>query len=317
MIDQLISLHPLLFHSIIFLASLIVLAKSSDMVVYGISNYAKKLGISDYLIGFIVISIGTALPELLAALNGALVNQGELAFGVVMGSNLFKIPLLGILLVIAVSVKNKIDFTGSSPMTTFIITIAPLLLVIDGLLSRIDGIVLLILFFLYIVKLWQSEGTLGKIKEKVAFKSIYKEAIISVIALTALLLSARWLVFSSIQLSKMLNIPSYIVGLLVIGIGASAPELMVQLRSIRSKHQNMAIGNVLGSLIANSAFVFGIVALIKPISIGFSTLVVTLIFMSIGTIILLKTMMHKELSWKDGLLFILVYALFLLAEFVF
>src|SRR3989339_2122627 len=96
LISHLIGLHPLLFHSIIAIASLTIITKSSDMVVYSISNYAKKLGISDYLIGFLVVSIGTALPELVASVTGTLSNQGLIVFGTVFGSSLFKIPLLGL-----------------------------------------------------------------------------------------------------------------------------------------------------------------------------------------------------------------------------
>ena len=100
MIEQLINSYPLIFHSIIALASLIILAKSADMVVYGISNYAKKLGISDYLIGFLVVSIGTAIPELTASITGTLIGQGAIVYGTVLGSNLFGLPLLGLILLI-------------------------------------------------------------------------------------------------------------------------------------------------------------------------------------------------------------------------
>src|SRR3989344_5217494 len=96
MIDFL-NANPLVFYCIIGAASLIIVTKSSDLLVYGISNYAKKLGISDYLIGFLVVSIGTSLPELVASFNAALLKQGEMVLGTILGSNMFKIPLLGIL----------------------------------------------------------------------------------------------------------------------------------------------------------------------------------------------------------------------------
>ena len=98
MVFTLIETNPLLFYSVIGLTSLLVLAKSADYVVFSISDYAKKLGISDYLIGFLVVSIGTALPELVAGITGVVLNQGNLVFGTILGSNLFKIPLIGLLL---------------------------------------------------------------------------------------------------------------------------------------------------------------------------------------------------------------------------
>ena len=95
-----VDIHPLLFHSLVIFANLAILAKSADLIVYGITNYAKKLGLSDYLIGFIIISIGTALPDLIAALTAAVLRQGGIIFGGLFGANLFAIPILGIVLLI-------------------------------------------------------------------------------------------------------------------------------------------------------------------------------------------------------------------------
>lgn len=317
LVDQLINLHPLVFHSIIILASLIIVAKSSDLVVYGISNYAKKLGVSDYLIGFLVVSIGTAMPELIASITGTLVGQGAIVFGTVLGSNLFKIPLLGLLLLIAKNIKIEQNVGMDAPIITLFVTASPLLLIIDGVLSKIDGAVLIIAFLIYIVRLWRGEGKLGKMKKDIKLKNIWKDAIIFALSLAALLLSARWLVFSSIHISEILNISPYIVGLIVIGVGASTPELTVQLRSIFKHHQDIAFGNVLGSLVANSAFVLGIAAIIKPIYISPSTIFIASIFMIAGTLYTLIIMGRERVNWKHGWVLISFYILFLLAEFIF
>lgn len=317
LINQLINLHPLVFHSIVALASLAIIAKSSDLVVYGISDYARKLGISDYLIGFLVVSIGTAIPELVASITGVLVNQGAIVFGTVFGSNIFKIPLLGIVLLIAKNIKIRQGIGMNAPIATLFITCLPLLLIIDGVLSKIEGAVLIIMFLIYIARLWHGEGQLGKMKESIELKNIWKEGIIFSLALAALLLSARFLVFSSIHISEILNISPYIVGLIVIGVGASAPELMVQIGSITKHHQDIAFGNVLGSFVANSAFVLGIVALIKPIYIKPPTILITAIFMIAGTLYTLIIMGKERVNWKHGLILISFYILFLLAEWIF
>tara|TARA_Y100000310_G_C20336998_1_gene647993 strand:- start:294 stop:701 length:408 start_codon:yes stop_codon:yes gene_type:complete len=135
--------------------------------------------------------------------------------------------------------------------------------------------------------------------------------------LTALLLSARFLVFSSISISEILNISPYIIGLIIIGIGASAPELTIQIRSMLKHHQDIAFGNVLGSLVANSAFVLGIAAIIKPIYIQPQILFITSIFMVVGIIYMLILMGKEEVNWKHGLILISFYILFLLAEWIF
>ena len=181
LISNFINIHPLLFHSIIVLVSLAIVCKSADLLVYGISDYAKKLGVSDYLVGFLIVSIGTALPELVAAITGATLKQGPIVFGTILGSNIFKIPLLGIIILIGRKLKTTTSI-GSAPITTFFMAILPLILIIDGVLSRADGIILLTAFFIYIIHLWRGEGQLGKIKKTVAIKTIYKDAFIFLIA---------------------------------------------------------------------------------------------------------------------------------------
>ncbi len=317
LISNFINIHPLLFHSIIALVSLVIVAKSADMVVYSISDYARKLGISDYLIGFLVVSIGTAMPELVAALTGAMAGAGAIVFGTVFGSNLFKIPMLGLILLMTKSIKTKQNVGGNAPIVTLFVILFPLLLVIDGVLSRVDGVILLLAFLVYVARLWHSEGELGKMKENVELKNIWKDVIIFGLALAALLLSARFLVFSSIEVSGMLNISPYIVGLVVIGIGASAPELTVQIRSIFKHKQNLAFGNVLGSLVANSALVLGIVAVIRPVYIEFSTILITSIFMIVGILYSLLIMGKEKVGWKSGIVLVLFYVVFLLAEWIF
>lgn len=307
----------LIFHLFIALSSLVILAKSADMVVFGISSYAKKLGISDYLIGFLVVSIGTAIPELVASITGAMESEGAIAFGTVFGSNIFKIPLMGLVILIAGRIKNTQNVATGAPIVTLFIVNLPILLIIDGTLSRIDGFILIIAFCIYIARLWQGEGNLGKMEKDVRLKNIWKDGLIFTLALAALLLSARYLVHSSIQISNILNISPYIIGLIVIGVGASAPEVMVQLRSIFKRHQDIAFGNVIGSLVANSALVLGITALITPVYINPRILIISSIFMVLGSIYSIYVLSKKEINMQHGTILIALYIVFLIFEWIF
>ena len=317
MVFSIIQSNPLLFHIIVGLTSLIVLAKSADLIVFSISDYAKKLGISDYLIGFIVVSIGTALPELVAGITGAVIGQGSIVFGTVFGSNFCKIPLIGLLLLVGKKIRIKGNAVGVAPIITFMMALLPLILLYDQTLSRLDGAFLVVAFLLYILKLWHGEGQMGKMQKSIPFSKLWKDFVIFGSSLGALLLAGRWLVFSSLQVAQLLSISPYIIGLLVIGIGASAPELTVQMFSILKHRQGLAFGNILGSVVANSTMVLGIVALIKPISIQFSLLLVTVSFFMLGLLYVLVMLLKKELTWKHGVLMISIYLLFLLVQFTF
>jgi len=312
-----IDVHPLLFHGFIIFASLAILAKSADLVVYGITDYAKKLGISDYLIGFIIVSIGTALPDLIAAMTAAFLSQGGLIFGGIFGANLFAIPILGFVLLIGRKIKTQQKVIGNLPITTFFMCVLPLILVIDGFFSRMDGFISLAAFVVYIVRLWQGETYLGSMRKDIAFKDLYKDMIIFSIALAAMLLSARFLVFSSVRAAHLLEINPFVVGLLIIGIGGSFPELTVQIRSVLRKHHDIAFGNVLGSIVANSTFVVGLVGIISPFFISFKLVYLIFIFLAAGMLYILYLMGRDYVNWKHGVILIFIYVLFLVFEFAF
>lgn len=312
-----VDVHPLLFNGFIILASLAILAKSADLVVYGISDYARRLGISDYLIGFIIVSIGTALPDLISAMTAAFLGQSGLIFGGIFGANLFAVLILGVVLLIGKKIKTKQKAIGNLPITTLLMCILPLLLVVDGFFSRVDGLVALAAFGVYIFRLWQGEQYLGHMKKSIAFKNIYKDMMIFCIALAAMLLSARFLVLSSVRAAHILSISPFVVGLLVIAVGGSIPELTVQIRSVLRKHQDIAFGNVLGSVVANSTFVVGLVGIISPFFISFKMVYLMFIFLAAGMIYILYVMRKNYVSWKHGIVLILVYLLFLAFEFGF
>lgn len=316
-ITNLIANNLLLFHICVIIASLAVVVKSADLLVYSISNYAKKLGVSEYLIGFLVVSIGTSLPELIASITGAMIGQGSIIFGTNLGSNMFKIPLLGLIVLIGKKIKTKQKTIGNAPIITFFMSVLPLVLVVDGYISRVDGVILFIAFIFYIGRLWKDEGKFGEMKKDVKLKNIYTDGIIFIGSLIALLLSARWLVFSSIEISDMLDISPYIVGLVVIGIGASSPEVMVQIRSVLKHHESLAFGNVLGSIVANSTLVIGTSAIIKPFSMAVQPLIVTSLFIFFGVLVTLVITRKEEVNWRHGLVLIGIYVLFLISEFVF
>jgi len=317
MIDSFFRIHPLAFYAFMSLAFLTIIAKAGDYIIFSMSDYAKKLGISDYLIGLVVISIGTATSEMVASVTGTLMGNSGIVFGTVLGSSLCKLPIIGLGFIIAKKIKIKKHFSGKTPKLALIIAAMPMILVIDGVLSRTDGILLLLVFALYLMTLWQGEGKLGKIKRDVSFRKIWQSALIFSFALAALLYSARWLVFSSLQISEILNVPPLIVGLVVLGIGSSMPELAVQIKSIKKKHVDIAMGNVFGSIVANSVLVLGVVAIIRPVSIDVMNLVLSSISLIAGLVYLAYLMKKGEANWKHGIVLILFYVLVIAAAFYF
>ena len=260
---------------VLALFSLIIVIKSADKVVGSISSYAKKLGLSDYLIGFLIVSIGTSIPELITAITASLQSKssGMLILGNVIGANIIDVTvIIGFMAIIGKKLKIESKILNKTIFLILAIAILPLLLSIDGLLGRTDGLIMLAFFGYYVFRLWRQEGKFGHIKKDVAWKHIYKDMIIFIISLLFLLQGAKYLVQAALQISVILDIPAYIVGLLVIAIGTTMPELSVGIRSVLRGHKDIGFGDIMGSVICNSSLVLGIAVLINPISIGAESL---------------------------------------------
>ena len=316
-LKQLALTHPLIFYSIVCVASLAIVLKASDLALYGISNYAKKLGISQYLIGFIVVSIGTSLPELVASVTGALQGYTSLSLGTIIGANLSDLTLvLGTLVVVGKSVKLEQPVVGKTFFRTVLLVALPLVLVADGALTRPDGLILVAAFFAYVASLWIKEGKLGKMKKSVKLKNIWRDGFVFVGCIIALLLGARWLILSASRIATMAGISPYVIGLTLIAIGATTPELTVGIRSLLTGTSSLAFGNLIGSVIANSTLILGIVALINPIVMNPALIVFASTLMITAVVLSLYFMTKKTLHWKQGIVLLAIYAFFLTFQFV-
>ncbi|HLF55004.1 MAG TPA: sodium:calcium antiporter [Candidatus Nanoarchaeia archaeon] len=307
--------HPLLFNGLVLLASLYILFKSADLIVYAISDYAKKLGLSEAIIGLVVVAMAASAPEIISSLTGFLTGQSGVGFGTILGSNMVHAGLaLGILCLLGKEIKLEPSIFTKQRFIMWTALMLPFVLAFDGLLSRADGVILVGAFAAYLLKLWQMEGTLGKIKKSVRFKTIWKDVFIFLGCFAALMLSGTWLVFSSIQIAKYFNIPAYFIALTVIGIGTTIPDLSVELRSLYRKHASIGLGDLLGSLIIELILFFGLVAIIKPIAVDISQAMNSVIFLALAITTIMFWMNKKKLTWKHGLILLGLYAVFIAIE---
>lgn len=268
------------------------------------------------MLGFAAISIASIIPEFIAALTGTMLKQGEIVFGTVIGSNIFKIPLIGIILLIGKNVKNDTNAIGNAPILTLFLTILPFILAYDNSLGRIDGAILIIAYLVYISSLLRNYP-LGNLKKKVSIKDIYKDLLIFLGSLLAILISARFLIERTIIISGIAGVPVHFIAIIVIGAAASMPELAYQLRIVIRNKEKIGTGYLLGTIVANSTLVFGIVSFIKPVVINFSVLLNMGFFLLGGTILTISFLNRQELNRKHGILFMLVYIAFLISEVIF
>jgi cation:H+ antiporter len=307
--------NPLLFHSLVVLASLFILFKAADLLVEGISGYAKKLGLSDAIVGLVVVALAASSPEIISSLTGFLAGHGSVGFGTIIGSNMVHVGFaLGLLALVGRRRPLEVGIFSQQKFMMWAALMLPLLLALDGQLSRMDGALLILAFCIYIGKIWQLEGTLGRMRKTVRLTRLWRDAFIFLGCLAAVLLAGRWLVFSAVGLSQALGIPAYFIALTVIGVGTTMPDIAVELRSLFRQRSTIGLGDLLGSLMIELLLFFGIVSIIRPLEVNVFTVANAFFFLALSMTTLMLIMRGKELTWKHGLLFLGYYAVFISIE---
>ncbi|MEM4253766.1 MAG: sodium:calcium antiporter [Candidatus Woesearchaeota archaeon] len=307
--------HPILFNSIIVVASLFLMFKAADLLVEGISGYAKKLGLSDAIIGLVVVAMAASSPEIISSVTGFLSGGSDVGFGAILGSNMVHVGFaLGILALAGRKMPIETGLFSRQKLMMWAALMLPLLLALDGELSRVDGILLLAVFGLYLANLWRLEGAKGKMKKNVRLRRLWRDAFIFIGCLAAVLLAGRWLVFSSVTIARELGIPPYFIALTVIGIGTTIPDIAVELRSVFRAHAAIGLGDLLGSLMIEFLLFFGVMSLISPLKVSVPTVINALVFLTLGITTLMWIMRGKYLTWKHGLLFLGYFIAFLAIE---
>jgi len=308
---------PLQANLIIIIISLFVVYKSAGFLIHAAAKFGRRLGFSDAWLGLIIISTVASFPVMLSSITGLFLDDVEFLIGSILGTNLFNIGI--VIGTLGLFTKTKIGKSKVFEKSFFMIwgiIMLPLFLLLDGFLSRIDGIVLLIVFFYYLRYIWKAEGSLGKLKKDIPLASFWKEALTFIFAFTALLLSTRWLVFSSLILSNNYNIPSFITAITVIAFGSALPSFAIQYNASRKRHESITTGSVLGSLVITFVLYFGLVGLFFPIAIEPSKLLFASAFMLFSLSLVLNTLRKRNLTKRTSLILLILYFAFIGAEII-
>ncbi|MDP4917846.1 MAG: calcium/sodium antiporter [Haliea sp.] len=245
----------------------VILIWSADVFIAGAASIAANLGMSPIIIGLTIVSIGTSAPEILVSLTAALTNAGALAIGNALGSNIANIGLvLGVTLLIAPLHINPGCMKRELP-TLLLVTLGASVLLIDGELSRLDGVVMLATLALIMAGILREEATDPELlleaatlpQQTAALSSAWLKFIIGLLLLVA---SSRLLVWGATDIAEQLGVSQLIIGLTIVAVGTSLPELAATAASALRGHADIAIGNVIGSNLFNLLAVMAIPGLI-------------------------------------------------------
>ena len=273
-------------HLTALLLSIAVLVWGADRFVDNSSLLAKKLGMSELAIGLTIVALGTSAPEIFVGISSVINNSEELAMGTVVGSNISNIALIFGVSCIGISIK---------PSKTSLIQFLPFFLgaVLLGLslqdlkIDKNESVLFVLLFFIFIAITYKFKSAEELDNQSTNAIEIKRVALLLAIGLTALIGGSHFAVVHAEILAKMLNVPQLIIGLTVIAIGTSLPELAATISAITKKKNDMVIGNVIGSNVMN-------IALVVPI-IGFFS----------------NTLLHENIYSRDFLVMLMASLLFI------
>lgn len=302
---------------LLLIVGFIILIKGADYFVDGASSIAKFFKVPTIIIGLTIVAFGTSSPELAVNINAILKDSNNIALGNIIGSNILNILLiLGITSVIKPMHINKNTLTKEFPfliLSTLVLFVLSLdIYAKNGIkqLSKIDGFILLVLFawfFYYLINSTvKSKRTLESIPNLEESKGIpnhyiYKSIGLAVCGLAAIILGGSLVVEQSILLARNFGISERIIGLTIVALGTSLPELVTSVVAAWKNESDIAIGNIIGSNIFNMLLILGISSWIKPLTIDSSGYfdIVFLVFATILTYILCFS--KKNISRYEGI----------------
>lgn len=253
-----------------FILGLVLLIWSAGRFVVGASALAKYCGLSSFLIGMVVVGFGTSAPELAVSLFAALGGSPELALGNAYGSNIGNIALiLGLTAIIFPIVIPKSAIRLDIPLLLLATAISFVLLFFNKDVSRLDGILLVLLFAVIItLQIWRGISNKAENSDnETNSKNLLSSLFWLVFGLGLLVGSSKLLVFGATEIAKALGVSDLLIGLTVVAIGTSLPELASSVIAAKKGDTALALGNIVGSNIFNSLIVVGISAIICPMNV--------------------------------------------------
>lgn len=265
--------------SLVFFSFLLI--KSADLVLVSLKKISKSTRTGLFALSAIFLALGTSLPEFFVGLTSALEGVSSLSLGVVVGSNIANISLVvGFTSLVAGKVLVRGEYLRRDVSVAFVAGILPVVFILDGYLSQVDGLVLLAIYGVYATGLFKKrykQIAAEDPQKDYFYKFVRKITHINgreardyirlFLGLAILLFSADMIVKLSEALAIIIDIPVLVVGMLILAVGTSLPEIVFSLRSLEDHTPSMFFGNILGSIIANSTLVIGLVAVISPIQI--------------------------------------------------
>ena len=301
---------------IIFLSAMAALIYGADFIIKESERIALHFDISHFVIGATLIAFGTSLPEMAASMVASYHGKSDMAVANVVGSVVFNITLvLGVVFMIAKSMNPERNLFAMDSAWVIVPVVIFYIMIQDGQISRFDAILFLLMMVSYLMFLFTSskddiEGEIDEELQKEKF-NWPKSILLLVVGFAFTIGGANFVVESGTNIARSLDVSEWVIGLFLISLGTSLPELVVSLVAVKKGNAEMSIGNIIGSNVANFSMVLGGSALINPLSINLEATSYDFLILASASITLLFILANKIYNKAGGIFLLTILALFI------
>lgn len=300
----------ILWNLLMLALGFVLLVKGADWFVDGAAGIANKFKIPQLIIGLTIVAMGTSAPEAAVSISAALKGSAEITIGNIVGSNILNILIiLGLTAVITPVAVAKSTIRVDIP---FMLAISILLLVqgLDGSVTLLDGIVLLVVFAGYLTYLVINarKNPEQLEEEQIKNQSIWMCLLWTAIGLVAIILGSNFSVDAASNIARILGLSERFIGLTIVALGTSLPELVTSVMAARKGNADIAIGNIVGSNIFNILFVVGLSSVIISVPFASAFIVDMIVAIGAGVLLWICSLHKKKLIPIHGVVFLLAYA---------
>ena len=314
---------------IILIVGFVLLIKGADFFVEGSSAVAKRLRIPSMIIGMTIVAMGTSLPECAVSVTASLANNNSLAVSNVIGSNIFNLMVVcGACALFSPLTIRQDTLKKEFPLSIICAALMLVLGYIGMTLGHIDGIIFLVLFVGYLLWMIQSakkaraavlsdpaqSGQIEQtefVEENIAILPTWKSLVFIIGGMIAIKFGGDFVVNGASSIASSMGLSQTLIGLTIVAMGTSLPELVTSLVAAKKGEVDMALGNVIGSDIFNILFVLGIATAISPISFLMENVIDIILLIIMSVIVLAFAWTKQQINRKEGILMLLMYAAYM------
>ena len=301
---------------IIFIAAMGALIYGADFIIKESERVALHFNISHYVIGATLIAFGTSLPEMAASMMASGQGKSDMAVANVVGSVIFNITLvLGIVFMIAKTMKPKRNLFAQDSAWVVVPLILFFVMIQDGEIGRVDGILYLLLMVSFLVYLFTDakDDLAGEVDDDLSKEKFNwtKTILLLTIGFTLTIGGANFVIESGSNIARVFGISEWIIGIFLISLGTSLPELVVSLVAVKKGNAEMSIGNIIGSNVANFSMVLGGASLVNPLTVDLLATKFDMLIMVAASVTLLFILANKLYNKAGGIFLLIILGLFI------